>query len=334
MMTDIPVVIAHFGNKPEYLKCALDAAARWNRTVFLLGDDQNRDLWPYHFNATGINLPKWQEFQRVYVKFSNYPDFYEWAFWFRMFFLEFWMQNEGWRQAFLLDSDSVTFANYTQELQFLWKQGYIAGLVTPKRPDDCLLWHSSPEFSYWTIEAITNFTDFCINAYSSPDYLNLFRQFFQQRLEAGLGGGVCEMTLLNEWSKDKTGIYNFAQVFSSSNSDSVTFDALIQSSGNYVREEDYVTPFGIKKVSFPKGEYITKFGVKVFRFKHGQPYCYNLMLQKDIRFLGIQCAGGYKFLMKRFMSPVWRHLYLWEVGLRKVRHRLYKNIDKYRLRKI
>jgi hypothetical protein len=89
--SDIPVVIAHFGNQPEYLKYALELAAQWNQTVVLLGDDQNKNFWPHHASITGVELPKWQEFQKVYVKLSNYDEFYENACWLRMFALENWM---------------------------------------------------------------------------------------------------------------------------------------------------------------------------------------------------------------------------------------------------
>jgi hypothetical protein len=130
--SDIPVVIAHFGNQPEYLKYALELAAQWNQTVVLLGDDQNKNFWPHHASITGVELPKWQEFQKVYVKLSNYDEFYENAFWLRMFALENWMWKQNYQEAFLLDSDVATFANFTQELQPLLSDKYIQPVHTSK----------------------------------------------------------------------------------------------------------------------------------------------------------------------------------------------------------
>jgi hypothetical protein len=296
--TDIPVVIAHFGNQPEYLKYALELAAQWHQTVVLLGDDQNKNFWPHHASITGVELSKWQEFKQVYVKLSNYGEFYENAFWIRLFALEFWMQKHNYQQAFLLDSDVATFANYAQELQPFLSDKYTAGLMIPKNPGN-LLWMASPHFSYWTQTGITDFTSFCIHAYRDPEYLGKFQAVYTEMMNLNLGGGICEMTLLYEWSKDNPKVFNFAQVF-----EGMTFDHAISLSSNYL-EQEYEMQFGLKK----------------FIFRNGKPYGYNQLSKQLIRFWGIHCLGGNKWLIKRFLSPRRRHFYLWETGLRKVRFR-------------
>jgi hypothetical protein len=45
---EIPVIIAHFGGKPNYLKFALKSAADFNNTVVLIGDDTNKSFWRNH----------------------------------------------------------------------------------------------------------------------------------------------------------------------------------------------------------------------------------------------------------------------------------------------
>jgi hypothetical protein len=302
--SDIPVVIAHFGNQPEYLKYALELAAQWNQTVVLLGDDQNKNFWPHHASITGVELPKWQEFQKVYVKLSNYDEFYENACWLRMFALENWMSKQNYQEAFLLDSDVATFANFTQELQPLLSGKYIAGLMIPKNPGN-LLWMASPHFFYWTVAGITDFTNFCIHAYRNPECLDKFQTVYSEMMNLGLEGGICEMTLLYEWSKNIPNVFNFAQVFQN-----MSFDHNIALASNY-QEQEYSTQFGLKKL----------------RFKCGQPYGYNQVYQKYIRFLGLHCAGGNKWLIK-FLSSRWRHFYLWEVGFRKGRFRVKKWLSK------
>ncbi|APB32891.1 hypothetical protein GlitD10_0577 [Gloeomargarita lithophora Alchichica-D10] len=296
---DIPVVIAHFGNQPEYLQSALALAAQWNQTVVLLGDEHNKNFWPHHASITGLELAKWQEFQKVYVKLSNYDEFYEKAFWQRMFFLEFWMQDQGYQEVFLLDSDVATFANFTQELQLFLLNKYTAGLMVLQNPGN-LLWMASPHFSYWTQAGISDFTSFCIHAYSNPEYLDKFQAVYNEMKDLGLGGGICEMTLLYEWSQKDTKVFNFAQVFQG-----MTFDHGISSASNYL-----------------PAEYQMQFGLKKFIFRDGKPYGYNQMLKQYIRFWGIHCLGGNKWLIKRFLSPQWRHFYLWETGLRKARYRV------------
>lgn len=296
--TDIPVVIAHFGNQPEYLKYALELAVQWHQTVVLLGDDQNKNFWPHHASITGVELPKWQEFQQVYVKLSNYGEFYENACWIRFFALEFWMQKHNYQQAFLLDSDVATFANYAQELQPFLSDKYTAGLMIPENPGN-LLWMASPHFSYWTQTGITDFTSFCIHAYRDPEYLGKFQAVYTEMMNLNLGGGICDMTLLYEWSRNNPKVFNFAQVF-----EGMTFDHAISSPSNYL-EQEYEMQFGLKK----------------FIFRDGKPYGYNQLSKQPIRFWGIHCLGGNKWLIKRFLSPRRRHFYLWETGLRKVRFR-------------
>ena len=55
---EIPVIIAYFGGKPNYLKFALKSAANFNNTVVLIGDDTNKSFWRNHWNTTHIPHPK------------------------------------------------------------------------------------------------------------------------------------------------------------------------------------------------------------------------------------------------------------------------------------
>jgi len=101
--TNIPVVIAHFGNQPEYLKYALEAAAQWNQDVIFIGDDGNKNAWANHWSISGVTIPKWVEFENSYIKLSNYPEHYEKAILFRLFVMDYWLQTAAVNGAFLID---------------------------------------------------------------------------------------------------------------------------------------------------------------------------------------------------------------------------------------
>ncbi|WAS04963.1 hypothetical protein LQF76_13245 [Gloeomargaritales cyanobacterium VI4D9] len=297
--TNIPVVIAHFGNQPEYLKYALEAAARWNQDVIFIGDDGNKNAWANHWSISGVTIPKWVEFENSYIKLSNYPEHYEKAILFRLFVMDYWLQTAAVNGAFLIDSDVVTFADYTQEVYPLIKNEYQAGFMTPKNPGHPL-WMSSPHFSFWTPEAAAELTDFCIRAYREDEWLNLLKTTYQEMASQRIGGGICDMTLIYAWSQNRTDVANFSSVLNGA-----TFDHGISLAGNYL-----------------DNEYVQRFGLKQLTFRDGIPYGYNQVTQEYIRFWGIHCLGGSKWLMKRFLSPRWRHFYLWETGLRKARFRL------------
>ncbi|MEN9215407.1 MAG: hypothetical protein Q6J44_07475 [Gloeomargarita sp. DG02_4_bins_56] len=296
---DLPVVIAHFGNQPEYLQLALQGAAKFNRRVIFIGDDGNKHLWPNHYSISDIIIPQWLEFQKSYVKLSDYPDYYENAILFRLFVMDYWLKVSGEPAAFLIDSDVITFANYSQEVYPLIAGQYRAGFMTPQNPGN-RLWISSPHFSYWTAAAAAELTAFCIQAYREPQWLDLLKHTYQEMAAQGIGGGICDMTLIHAWSQNREDVANFAQVMNGA-----TFDHGISLPENYLVDE-----------------YERQFGLKKFVFRAGIPYCYNYSLKQYVRFWGIHCLGGNKWLIKRFLSPHGRQFYLWETGLRKVRFRV------------
>jgi hypothetical protein len=285
-LIDIPVVIAHFGSKPEHLGFALKSAADFNKTVVLIGDNTNQDYWADHWDTSQITFDKFQEFQRHYQKMSDYSTSYEMAFWKRMFVLEDWLKARGYQQLFLLDSDILTFANYAKEAYPRLPPNCQASLMSQKN-QEAFSWVASCHFSYWTLEALQEFTTFCIEAYKNETMRDKLAKKYQWHRDNGLTGGVCEMSLLYLWSENNPKVINFTQVI-----DNCTFDNSITSSMNYLDDE-----------------YQMQFGVKDFVFRDGSPYCYNKVLKKNIRFLGIHCQGRAKGLMKFLYSKQLRNFY-------------------------
>jgi hypothetical protein len=275
--SEIPVIIAHFSGKPTYLKFALKSAADFNKTVVLIGTDSNKDFWEHHWNTTLIECEKYQDFQKCYVKMSTYDENYDSVCWKRLFMLEEWMKRNNAKQAIYLDSDIMTFPNYSSVFAPLI-DNYMAILNEPKEQPD-FGWSTCSHVTYWTLEAIENFTSFCIETYSNNKNI-------RERLDAKWKwhidnqklGGVCDMNLLYFWSKDNPRVANFAKVI-----DDMSVDYNINMSTNYL-ENEYQMQLGVKKITF----------------KDGVPYCFNNSLNKEIRFLALHFQGVSKALMRFF----------------------------------
>jgi len=94
---EIPVIVAYFGGKPNYLKFALKSAADFNNTVVLIGDDTNKDFWQNHWDTTLVEFDKYENFQKCYVEMSDYSKKYEIPVWKRMFVLGKWMKENDHR---------------------------------------------------------------------------------------------------------------------------------------------------------------------------------------------------------------------------------------------
>ena len=292
----VPTLISFFGPAPNYLNFSLRSAADFNKQVVMLGDATNRGFWKEHWDSSQNRLLKWEEFKRSYTKMSDYPESYEIGFWRRPFAVEEWMRSEGVDQAFSLESDLVTFADYSKVVLPVLPSGCAAAVCTPHEQDN-FFWSSSLHFSYWTLDGLTDFTSFCIEAYRDAGIRRKLEAKYRWHVENRQPGGICEMTLLYLWCKrNETKTWNLAKVW-----DGMVGDLAITTSDNYFN-----------------GEYEMRRGFKKFIFKKGVPYGYNKMLGKDIRFLCIHCQSYSKWLMKFLSTRRWQKFYADAYYLRQV----------------
>jgi hypothetical protein len=275
MEKDIPIVIAYFGGKPNYLQYTLKSAANYNKTVVLIGDDTNKGFWGNHWDTSTVIFDKFEEFKKYYVQMSGYPVKYEMAFWKRMFVLEKWMVENNYQRIFLFDSDVLIFADYSREVFPVLPQDCIASLMTSKNQDN-FVWASSCHCSYWTLDALKDFTNFCIEAYRNKNIREKLEAKWQWHKDNHQPGGICEMTLLYLWARDNPKVSNFTQVFNG-----MTADYNINEAGNYADDE-----------------YPTEYGIKKFIFKEGIPHGYNKFSNTLVKFWCIHCQGGNKGVMR------------------------------------
>lgn len=268
----IPVVISHFNSAPHYLEYALRSAAKFDQETVFMGDNKNQHVWENFWNSEKISSKKHEKFKEVYVKMSDYSKAYEDGFWKRMFFLEDWMVTSKTDKVILLDSDIVTFANYGRDIYPLLPEDCYSALVIAEQSGK-YVWAASTHCSYWTIDGIQDFTNYCIDTYANKNnVMAKLKEKYAWHLENSMPGGICEMTLLYFWSLNNRRVFNFADP-----RQGIVADHKIKSATN--RHEN---------------EYILRLGVKRFTFKDGLPYAFNKKQNRNIRFLCIHCQGSAK----------------------------------------
>lgn len=288
MSLQVPVVIAHFGTKPDYLRIALQSAQAFNDKVVLIGDAANKGFWNEHWETIPSQISKFQEFMKWYVHMSTFSEEYEVSCFKRLFALEEWMNQQNYQQAFHLDSDLMTFANYPKEVLPILPKDCLATLMSMEKQEENFQWSMSCHFSYWTREGLMDFTQFCIRAYQDPILLGQLKNKWQWHQDKGQGGGITDMTLLYFWAKDNPRIINFTKIHQD-----LTADYNFNLSAQYYYDE-----------------YEKSSGLKKFIFRDDLPYGYNLRLKKWVRFICVHCQGAGKFAMPFLLNPRLRAYYV------------------------
>jgi hypothetical protein len=282
MPVSVPVVIAHFGGRPNYLQLCLESAATFNTDVVLVGDGSNKSFWRDHWNSDRVDTGRFREFKDSYVKLSDYPDSYEMAFWKRPFVVDAWMKSEGVKELFLIDSDVLTFADYSKEVTPLLPSGYQAGLMAPAGDQEISQLWASLHFSYWTREALDDFTNFTVNAYRNSEMRCKLESKYRWHVDNRQPGGVCEMTLLYYWAAENSNkVFNLARVVEHS-----VADLAVTQSANYFDDE-----------------YETRGGFKRLVFRDGVPFGFNKFLNQEVRFWCLHCQGEAKRVMRILRQP-------------------------------
>lgn len=287
--TDIPVIISHFNGAPKYLLFALKSAKKYNNTVVLLGDASNIKLWENHWNCGDRTSEKYELFLKYYKKMSFYPDDYENSFWKRIFMVELWLKETKNSEFILLDSDIITFSNYSESIRpFFQDRKPYSGMMTPEYQDN-YLWTSSCHFSFWTKEALDDFIEFSINVYKGNEFLKSLEEKWSWHRKNNVPGGICEMTLLYFWSRDNSNVIKFGKT-----KNGTSFDHNFNISVNY-----------------HNNEYLMEGNHKKVRFSKGMPIFFNLVEGRDVVFNCIHCQGKAKKLMFYFNNSflIYFHIY-------------------------
>ncbi len=191
------------------------------------------------------------------------------------------MQRERVDRVFLLDADVVTFADYSTDVAPGLPAGCVAGLMTLEDQDEHVM-ATSLHFSYWTRDALSDFTSFCATAYSTPAIRRRLAAKYRRHVERAEPGGICEMTLLHLWrAEHQHRTCNLAQVVNGA-----TADLSVSTAANA-----------------RAGEYAMRAGFKRLQFSGGRPSGFNEHLRQPVRFLNVHCQGDAKTLMPFLATP-------------------------------
>jgi hypothetical protein len=245
MSKPIPIVQFFRGNQP-YLRLSLKQAQRFNQEVILIGDTSNQELTRHHFNYADYDQ-HFQSFIDVYEHLSSNSVNFEMYCFQRFFVLQQWMTEHDQNQVFMIDSDLLLYADLTDHLYKKYLQEYEAALCIPKlkNQEAEYAWTASPHLSFWTRSSIQSFTSFCLDIYSNQK--ELLHQKYSYHQAMNLPGGICDMTLLYLWAKDKDAIFNLLEL-----KNGVAVDHNINSKDD-LWESQYELRAGIKKIYFIQG---------------------------------------------------------------------------------
>lgn len=260
----IPVVTIHSGYQ-DYFGFVLKQAAK-NNTVILLGDN-DPNISGVEYVEYGKLSNGFEQFATQYEHLNTTPYDYELFCYKRWFVLRNFMNSRGLDTVFYIDSDVLLFINADKE----WEKF--------KQYDFTLLHRTAAISSFITRRGINSFCDMLIAIYGNKGGypFKKIKSHFLIRRECGLGGGVCDMTLLewfhyhSEFGGGPGRVGEMMQII-----DGSTYDHNINA-----QDQDFDFIDGRKRIT-------------VFE---GCPYVYNNKLKQNIKFNSLHFQGGAKSLI-------------------------------------
>lgn len=241
---DIPVIIFHEGC-PKHLPASVHSAEKYNKRVILLGNEENKHVAKEWLDTSSLDLTEYHEFEKVFVNYSTYSDFFSLICFKRYFLIYETMKKMDFDRVIMAESDLYTAVDYSS-IHELDNAYAMVSTVADQEKD--YAWSSCCHCSYWTRESLKDFLDFCYDTFKNNRELLLKKWNYQK--EHNLAGGVCDMTLAYLWSKDKPEVLNSAKVING-----CTIDQNICDTANFEDNEyEYNKLCQIKKYYYRKDE--------------------------------------------------------------------------------
>lgn len=251
------------GRPCDYVRHAMSVASRENEDVVLIGDKYNQSFCRGRFVDMNSYQKSIEEFEEHYVHLSTNPENIEMFCYSRWFALRDFMRDNNYQQALHLDTDVLYFANATEEAKRFTTL-------------DCAISRRvSGHVSFWSLKGITKFCDYILEVYKNKeDYLfTLLRQEFAVMQHYGKQGGVCDMSLIEQFLKYSS---KHLAVDHGGLSSHLYYDHIIS------HDEGF--------------EFVD--GRKVFTYKDGKPYSKHIRTGELKEFACIHFQGPNKPLME------------------------------------
>lgn len=178
---NIPIVFVHYGTQ-DYFKAAVKQSSVKN-PVTVIGSDsiENSEYFSIH-DLTSES----RKFEQIYNHLSTNPPWAELVCFTRWFILRDFMRAKNINVCLHLDSDVLFFGNASEEFKKF------------DQFDFTLIHRCCGSNSFFTLKGLEGFCDFLMGFYqnkTSYDYERVSAHY-HIRNKHGLGGGVCDMTLL------------------------------------------------------------------------------------------------------------------------------------------
>ena len=278
-MSNTPIVFIHNGRSTNLLWAIYQAKhADPNAPVFTIGDNQRFSGLPVTPLAAlaGANTEK---FARVYRHMSSNSEDFERMCYLRWFYLLQFMKTRGLRDVFHYDSDALVYSKGEDIKNTLLETGQECGLSIVREPcDGDRLGVASGHASYWTVGILEQFCDFCLETFTSENYLRLYERKFAWHRANNVAGGVNDMiTLFLFWLKHGRRIANFAAIRAGAVMDHNVNEPLNDGIARYQKEGAY----------------------KKIRFASGAPF-FTLENNTPVRAHAIHFQGAAKAIMKNY----------------------------------
>ena len=280
---EIPVVLFHKSEK-YYVSCALRAANTHNKDVTIITDVSPKMYSDYAkvVDFTNCKSDKAVQFAACYQHFSSNPHYFEFTAIEKYFFLLEHMKNQQLQKMLYIDSDLLLYGNMTEVISKYYDSFDVCSCISEQNYED-FYWTASGHLSLWTYQALEEFCDFILKAYTEENHIENLKRKWQWHLDNNISGGICDMTLVYLFLREtKLKAGNFLSVLDNQ----FSFDNAMKGSLGEFPDEYEMTQ------SFLLGDIIKK-----ITFKNGYPNCYNKLLKKDIALYSLHCQAEAKRLM-------------------------------------
>lgn len=268
----IPIVFTHRGNQ-DYVRIAIDQAKQWNGRVVLLGDETNEGWDVEHHRIADYFSDDARHVADYYVHMCSNPHDFELYNLQEFFVLREFMRQENLSKIFACDSDVMIYSDLTEEEK---RYGDYLGVYSIPQKQWEYRWSASAHSVYWTFPGLCAFCLFVRTIYI--ENRGKLEEKWQWHQENGVGGGICDMTLLWLFYRENVGhVHDICRVW--------------KDDGGYVAFDHNIR---VAENAFPD-EYRMDGELKEVRWiANNQPYCWHQHLERWVRFATLHFQNGAK----------------------------------------
>ncbi len=226
---------------PNYLAPIIQNTAKYCKDFVLLGDNSNRNLYKKWYNMDDYVDNRYEEFKTKYIHMSSNDYEFELVCFKRYFCVYDYARKHNINELWMLDSDLIIYEDISELDMNKYDVAYFKWSGTDLEYN----WTISPHCSYWTLDAMDDFIEFLMEAYTHQ--INILREKWCFHKKNNINGGICDMTLLYLWDRQKRWrVFNTGTI----TYDNTVFDSYVNS--ELLANESVVmnVKLGLKRISF------------------------------------------------------------------------------------